>query len=117
MIKDSLRKVDFIINLASGTDFNRNITNALLNQPKFGNTIMKYSSFINSSDFFINPANIKLAREKNNKELRNNFRKSYTESLKRIGHQYSDYKNINHFYDILFASSDEMGISFWQKVR
>lgn len=117
MIKETLRKVDFIINLASGTDFNRNIINALLNQEKFSDTINKYSNFINNPSFFDNPDNIKLAKEKNNLDLRNNFRKSYIESLKLIGYQHFDYKNINRFYDILFASSDKMGISFWGKAN
>ena len=114
-IKDILPNVDFIINLASGTDFNRNISNALLEQDKYRKTISKYSKFLGTADFFNNSVNIKLAKQKRNIDLRNNFRESYTESLKNIGYEYFEYKGIEHYYDLLFATKHKTGITFWNK--
>jgi three-Cys-motif partner protein len=116
-LTEALSKVDFIINLASRTDFNRNVLNSFLKPDSFSNSIKKYSSFLNSTDFFYNPLNIQNARDKRNIELRKAFRQSYVESMKNIGYLYFDYNNINHFYDILFATTDEKGISFWRKAN
>jgi three-Cys-motif partner protein len=93
-IKLVLVNVDFIINLASGTDYNRNITNALLDQDSYTRTISKYSKFLGTADFFKDPVNIKLAQERRNIDLRNNFRESYTQSLKTIGYEYFAFKRI-----------------------
>jgi len=116
-IKDVLPNVDFIINLASGTDFNRNVINALLNQESYTRTVSKYSKFLGTVDFFRDPVNIKLAENKRNIELRNNFRESYKQSLRSIGYQYFDFKRIQHYYDLLFASKHETGLTFWKKAN
>jgi len=117
MLKEGLSKADFIINLASGTDFNRNVINSILKPESYSISINKYSLFLNNDNFFTDPKNIQFANEKRNTELRNSFRQSYIESMRKIGFQYFDYKNINHYYDILFATCNEQGISFWQKAN
>lgn len=116
-LKESLPNADLIINLASGTDFNRNVINALLKQDSYSKTISKYSRFLGSVDFFKESINIKLANEKNNIELRNNFRDNYKRSLEGIGYKYFDFKRIRHFYDLLFASSHKTGLTFWEKAN
>ena len=114
-IKQVIPKTDFIINLATGTDFNRNVINALLQKDSFQNTVEKYSCFIGSSDFFNDSKNIKFAEEGNNTELRNSFRDYYKKSLMKLGYKYFDLKRIEHYYDILFASENKKGLEFWIK--
>jgi three-Cys-motif partner protein len=116
-IKEVLPNVDFIINLASGTDYNRNIINALLKQESYSKSISKYSRFLGTTDFFKSPVNINLAKEKRNIDLRNNFRDTYTDSLKKIDYEYFAFKRIEHYYDLLFASKHKTGITFWDKAN
>lgn len=116
-IKEVLVNVDFIINLASGTDYNRNIINALLVQNSYSNSITKYSKFLGTTDFFKSHTNINLAKEKRNTDLRNNFRDTYMANLKKIGYEYFDLKMIEHYYDLLFASKHKTGITFWKKAN
>ena len=113
-IKQVLPNADLIINLASGTDYNRNIINALLKQESFTKTVSKYSKFLGSADFFRDSVNINLAKEKRNIDLRNNFRENYKNSLREIGYEYFDYKRIEHYYDLLFASKHKIGLTFWK---
>ena len=112
-----LPNVDFIINLASGTDYNRNIINTLLNQDRYSKAIAKYSRFLVKTDFFKNPVNIKLAKEKRNIDLRNNFRDTYKQSLKEIGYEHFDFARIQHYYDLLFATKHKTAIKFWEKAN
>ena len=116
-IKNLLPSADLIINLASGTDFNRNVINALLKPDSFTKTVSKYSKFLGASDFFNDAINIKFATEKNNQSLRNNFRESYKNKLQQIGYEYFDFKQIKHFYDLLFASQHKTGLTFWEKAN
>lgn len=112
-IKKVIPNVDFIINLASGTDFNRNIESVFLNnRPKLQ---LKYSKFLGSGDFFRDEKNYKYAEDKKHLELRNRFREYYIESMKKLGYEFFAFKQIKHYYDILFASSNKKGIDFWNK--
>lgn len=116
-IKQVLPSTDLIINLASGTDYSRNIVNALLKQDSYSKTVSKYSRFLGSADFFKDSVNIKFATEGNNTALRNNFRENYKKSLMGIGYKYFDFKRIEHYYDLLFACKHETGLSFWDKAN
>lgn len=116
-IEQLLPNADLIINLASGTDYNRNVVNALLKQESYSKTISKYTKFLGSSDFFKDSVNIKFATEKRNIDLRNNFRESYKNSLRKIGYEYFDFKRIEHYYDLLFASKHKTGLTFWDKAN
>lgn len=116
-ISKTLPNADLIINLASGTDFNRNINNVLLNQDSYTKTVSKYSKFLGSVDFFKDSKNINLATKKGNLELRNNFRRSYTNNLMNLGYEHFAFKRIEHFYDLLFASKHKTGLVFWEKAN
>lgn len=116
-IKEVLPNADLIVNLASGTDYNRNIKNALLKQESYEKTISKYSRFLGSVEFFKNSDNIKLAAEQRNPDLRNNFRECYTQSLRKIGYEHFAFKRIEHYYDLLFASAHVIGLTFWERVN
>lgn len=112
-IKKALPNVDFIINIATGTDFNRNIRNAI--QKKHINLYKKYSCFLGKVDFFEDRKNIRLADENNTLELRNQFREYYKDSMKSIGFMHFEFIKIKNFYDILFATTNKKGIDFWNK--
>lgn len=115
-INKALPNVDYIINIATGSDFNRNINDALLKPENFKKSIAKYSRFLGSSYFFNNDENINLATQKKNTLLRNNFRESYKNSLAGIGYKHFDVKQIKH-YDLLFASKHETGLKFWKEAN
>ncbi len=113
-IKKQLTNTDFIINLASMTDFNRNVCNAILN-PGFSKSVKKYNQFLDNSDYLTNPENIELAELHKYEELRNKFRITYTDNLRKIGYKYFEFISVNKFYDILFATEHEKGLEFWRK--
>jgi hypothetical protein len=45
------------------------------------------------------------------------FRDAYVNSLKKIGYQHFDFKHIENYYDLVFASYPEKGIEFWDKAN
>lgn len=112
-LKNRLRNIDFIINFAIGTDFNRNIKKAIDAPNTHQNVINKYKSFLGSDDFFNNP----LTKTASQKDLRLMFRDAYVSSLGKIGYQHFDFKHIENYYDLVFASSHEKGIEFWKKAN
>ncbi len=116
-LKNTIPNIDFIINIATRSDFNRNIKEVLLNQEKFKSTVSKYSLFLNCPSFFQSADNIKYAELNQNLELRNAFRDAYVNSLKSIGYEYFKFTRIHSLYDILFASANKKGIEFWDKVN
>lgn len=112
-LKDKLKNVDFIINLAIGTDFNRNISNVLTNPVSYQTVLTKYRNFLGNDDFFNTPDINKMNSEK----LRLLFRDSYIKSLNNIGYIYTDIKRIRNYYDLVFASANEKGKEFWDKAN
>lgn len=106
-----LSKFDLIINVATGTDFNRNIPMAFADSLR----AEKYNNFLGDSDFFTDSNNQMYYRNKNYTKLREMFRKTYENSLKQIGFKYFDYTPVKNYYDILFATSNSKGIEFWKK--
>jgi three-Cys-motif partner protein len=116
-LKNTIPHIDFIINVATHSDYNRNIKDVLIKQDKFKITVAKYSRFLGTTSFFQNPENLKFAELNQNLELRNAFRDEYTNSLRNIGYEHFKYTRINNLYDILFASANEKGIEFWDKAN
>lgn len=110
-IKETLSNVDFIINVATGTDFNRNIPMAF----KDANRAIKYCHFLGNNTFFADPDNIDLAKHGDWDRLRIKFRETYMMSLRNIDYQHFDIKTIKHYYDILFAAKHKTAIDFWRK--
>jgi len=109
--------IDFIINLASGTDYNRNIVSALT-KPESNNYLrMKYSRFLGNTEFLRDPENIDLALKKDNFRLRDKFRENYKESMKAMGYKYFEFERVRHYYDILFTSKHPRGLDYWKKVH
>lgn len=112
-LKNRLKHIDFIINLAIGTDFNRNIKKAIEAPDTHQNVINKYKTFLGSDDFFDDP----LVKTASQKDLRLMFRNAYVNSLRKIGYQHCDFKHIENYYDLVFASSHEKGFEFWEKAN
>lgn len=110
-ITTTLKHVDLIINVATMTDFNRNI------QMAFGNPkrAEKYIRFLGDSSYFSSSENIAYCANKNYPKLRESFRNHYAKSLEKIGYKFFDFTSIRNYYDILFATSNPKGIEFWQK--
>jgi len=116
-IKDSLQHVDFIINIAIGTDVNRNIRNSILSPDSHKTVKEKYITFLGTDSYFNDPEAIDFARKGNHVELRRLFREEYTKNLRLIGYNHFDFKSIENYYDLIFASSHIKGIEFWQKAN
>jgi len=114
-LKESLKNVDLIVNIAIRTDVNRNIRNAVLSPNTHHNVKDKYISFLGSEAFFNNPIVIDMAKKGNQTELRRLFREEYMNSLNKIGYKYFDFKAIENYYDLVFATAHERGIEFWKK--
>jgi three-Cys-motif partner protein len=110
-LKTELNNVDFIINIATGTDFNRNIPMAFQNEER----AKKYGSFLGNDSFFTDFTNRELCKVSDFQKLRENFRIAYQNSLMKIGLKYFSLKSVNHYYDILFAAGHPQAIKFWQQ--
>lgn len=110
-ITRTLKHVDLIINVATMTDFNRNI------QMAFGDSkrAEKYIRFLGTSHYFSSSDNREFCARKEYPKLREAFRKTYENSLRRIGFKFFNYTSVKSFYDILYATSSEKGIEFWKK--
>jgi three-Cys-motif partner protein len=116
-LKRKLTYVDFIVNFAIRTDFNRNIRKAIINPDNHQAVLNKYKTFLGSDDFFNNPKVIEFAQQGNQMELRKLFREAYIKSLKGIGYNHFDFKPIENYYDLVFATSHPKGIEFWKKAN
>lgn len=114
-LKNNLPHVDLIINVAVGTDFNRNIGQVLSKPSSYKEVTKKYTSFLGNNSFFNNNELVRIAENGDSLGLRNAFRDSYISSLKGIGYEFFGIKQVKHYYDIVFASSDKKGIEFWEK--
>ena len=110
-IKKTIPNVDFIINVATGTDFNRNIPMAFQNEER----AKKYRKFLGNDLFFKDLTNMDLCDRRKFNELREKFRMTYQNSLKEIGFNHFDIELVEHYYDILFAASHPRAIEFWHK--
>jgi three-Cys-motif partner protein len=111
----SLRNADFIINVATGTDANRNLKTAFAKPD--GPARQKYETFLGSSAFFINPENIRLAETNQDDRLRAQFRIAYQSALTEEGYQYFEVELVRHYYDLVFASKHPTGLKFWRQAQ
>jgi len=114
-MKQVVPNMDLFINIASGTDFNRNIGSALQDQTKFKNSIAKYSRFLDGREFFDDSDNVQRAKRGKFMELRNQFRDTYQKNLVNMGYRFFRFNTVENFYDLLFATSHERGLEFWDK--
>lgn len=111
-LKKTLKSMDIIINVATRTDFNRNVKNILSDPIKYSGVKDKYEVFLNKRDFFDS-----LEKESSNFDKRMAFREAFQDSLREIGYNYFGIKEVENLYDILFASENERGLEFWNKAN
>lgn len=109
-IKRTIPRMDLLINVAVGTDYNRNIRNTLLQPSQYTRTIQKYCSFLGDNLFYE-----RIHKSDSDKDLRKAFLASYEQSLKSIGFAYFANESVENYYYILFASQSQKGLEFWNK--
>ena len=115
LLSRSLEKVDFIINVATGTDANRNLKKAF-DKPDSPSR-KKYKQFLGSDNFFTDRDNVVLAENNQHAHLRAQFRAAYKSALTAEGYMYFDYVIVRHYYDLLFASKHPTGLKLWQQAQ
>ena len=108
------RNCDFIISFFDGSDFHRNAVGATLDET-FLKSREKYSRFLGSPDFFSEEKVVFAAKRNDCSELSKLFREQYSCNLGEIGLCYNDWKNINKYYYLLYATSNSRGLDFWKK--
>lgn len=113
-IHDVLIKVDFIVNVALGTDVTRNIGDAVLN-PAFGVARKKYETFLGSPGFCAREDVKKAAELDRHSELRRLFVREYVAQFGKRGFLSCDPIPVRNYYYLLFFSADKKGIEFWNK--
>ena len=116
LVADSLQSVDLIINVAVGTDANRNLARAIL-EPSFANARRKYATFLGSEAFFLDSSSLESARIGDHRALREAFLGEYVKALGRLGFSHTDTKTVRSYYHLLFASRSERGLDFWHKAN
>jgi three-Cys-motif partner protein len=114
-LKANFKNIDLIINIALGTDYNRNIKQVVQKPESYTETYLKYTQFVDNPNFLNTDVIKKLVNKNDTKGLRLHLREEYVNSLKAIGYRYFEFKHIRSYYDLIFASSHERGIEFWKK--
>ena len=109
-LKRVLPKMDLLINVADGTDFNRNVRNSLLQPQQYKKTVEKYCAFLGDDGFYG-----KISKTSTDKDLRTLFLSTYENSLRTLGFSYFQGVPVESYYHIMFASQNERGIDFWKK--
>ena len=115
-ISNELRNVDFIVTIPLGTDIMRNIRNAILND-RFTKAKQKYAKFIGDSAFLDSDKMKQLAEHSNLEELRKAIMYKYRDGWKKLGYKYCSEKSVRHYYRLMFASKDPIGLEFWDKAN
>jgi three-Cys-motif partner protein len=109
-----LKNADLLINVAIGTDATRNLGFAILDRG-FEKAKSKYESFLGSPGFCSRPDVISLAKIGAHDDLRRLFMAEYTKKLATEGYVFTDARQVEHYYHLLFASRSPKGLEFWHK--
>jgi three-Cys-motif partner protein len=113
-IVNKLQNADLLINVALGTDVNRNIVPAILS-PSYKTAREKYEKFLGVPGFCDQPEVMELAKSSDFGDLRRAFASTYDRKLREEGYMFTDVRRVKHFYYLLFASRNEKGLEFWRK--
>ncbi|VGO12644.1 hypothetical protein PDESU_01197 [Pontiella desulfatans] len=114
LIANELKSVDFIINVALGTDANRNLLEAVKNS-SFKKARAKYAEFLGSYSFFERKDVLAASANNNRADLRKLFAEEYEKQLAKLGFAHTDTRSVRHYYYLLFASKHQKGLEFWNK--
>jgi three-Cys-motif partner protein len=109
-----LENTDLLINVALGTDVNRNIIPAILSS-SHAKAREKYERFLGTPGFCARPEIIDLAKRGDHDALRRHFAEAYKDRLGTLGYRYTDIRPVLHYYYLLFASRNSKGLEFWLK--
>jgi three-Cys-motif partner protein len=109
-----LKNADLLVNVALGTDANRNLVSAI-RLPSHVKVREKYEAFLGKLGFCAQSEVIELAKLADHIALRRKFAEAYKERLAHIGFVYTDIQPVRHYYYLLFASRSEKGLEFWRK--
>ncbi len=112
-LKLSGLKFDLIINVATFSDFNRNIKQAI--EFPESNVRMKYESFLGNSKYFSDRSILEALQRNDNQTVRIAFMEAYYKQLNSIGLTFTDAVDIHHLYYLVYASADSRGKDFWDK--
>lgn len=107
-----LQNADLLINVAIGTDVNRNIANAAT-EPSFARARKKYESFLGIPGFCSRPDVVALARLADHDDLKRKFADAYKDQLHKLGYVHTDIRAVRQYYYLLFASRHPRGLKFW----
>jgi len=113
-IVNRLQNADLLINVALGTDVNRNIVPAILSRTH-AKAREKYERFLGTPQFCARDEIINLAKRSDHDALRRKFAEAYNERLRTIGYVHTDIRPVRHYYYLLFASKSHKGLEFWRK--
>lgn len=114
-LKAALVKVDFIISMMTLVDANRHLARAVLEPDS--NVRAKYARFLGSSAFFTDPQNRTWAEARDARHLRDAFRDAYKDSMRTLGYTLFAMEPIDHYYELLFATSHDRGLEFWREAQ
>jgi len=109
-----LQNADLLINVAIGTDINRNIVKAAT-KPSFIRAREKYEKFLGVPGFCARPDVVELAMREDHDDLRRKFADAYKEKLNNLGYVHTNVRGVKHYYYLLFASRSAKGLEFWNK--
>jgi len=114
-IKRKVGRVDFIINVATGTDVKRAIKDAIeIPQSKVR---AKYERFLGGPEFFKKPELGMLLEGKRYDDILKLFVDTYKANIERLGLKYFDVCPVEHYYWLAFASAHPFGKNLWKKAR
>lgn len=109
-----LQNADLLINVAIGTDVNRNIASAATD-PAFARARKKYETFLGIPGFCSRPDVVALAKLADHDDLKRKFADAYKDQLHTLGYVHTDIRAVRHYYYLLFASRSPTGLDFWTK--
>ena len=117
IISECIPNVDFIINVALGTDVARNIAPSVIS-PSHEKARSKYIKFLGSDcDYFSREEVINYAKAGKDDELRRVFINDYIEQFVRLGFVHNKRVAVKHYYNLLFLSRSSKGLEFWEKAN
>jgi len=107
-----LQKVDFVLNIATGTDLNRNIVKAF--DERELPIRKKYEKALGSNLFFEDEKNRRLAQKNQSTLLTDAFLERLLLSFYEIGYPMHVEKRIRNYYQLIYLSQKSLGKKLWE---
>lgn len=108
-----LGRMDFIVNEAIYTDYNRNSLAPF--KFKDCDAEKKWSRTLGIDDIFRSDKYMDAAKSKNQEELRGFFHETYISQFMKLGYNYHSEKKIMSYYYLLYLSKHSTGLRFWKE--